>query len=77
MKKIELSKDDKRQATEEIKKYFLSEINEEIGNFSAELFLDFISKNIGPLYYNQAIKDAYSFMSEKVEDLFGLEKRPR
>jgi uncharacterized protein (DUF2164 family) len=77
MKKIELSKEIKGQLTDEIKKYFLKERDEEMGDLSAMMFLDFITENMGPVFYNQAVKDAHQFMSEKVEDLFGLEKRHR
>ena len=77
MKKIQLAKDDRNQAISDIKRYFLKEREEEIGDLSAGLLLDFISENIGPLYYNDAIKDAYAFITEKAEDLFGLEKLPR
>lgn len=77
MKKIQLTKDDRNQAISDIKRYFLKEREEEIGDLSAGLLLDFISENIGPLYYNDAIKDAYTFITEKAEDLFGLEKTPR
>ena len=31
--------------------------------------------NIGPYIYNQAIGDAYKLISERTEDLYGLEKR--
>jgi uncharacterized protein (DUF2164 family) len=77
MKKIELSKEEKQQAIFEIKKYFSDERDEEIGDLSASLLLDFITDKIGPTFYNHAVKDAYSYMSEKIEDIFGLEKRPR
>lgn len=77
MKKIELSKEEKQQAILEIKKYFSDERDEELGDLSSMLLLDFITEKIGPSFYNQAVKDAYSYMSEKVEDLFDLEKRPR
>jgi len=77
MSKIELAKDIRKTLVKDIKDYFLTEREEEIGDLPAELFLDFILKNIGPHIYNCAINDAHTFMSEKTEDLFALEKRVR
>lgn len=77
MKEIKLTKDQQKNAIEELKNYFQTEKDEEITDLSATLLLDFILENIGPYIYNQAIKDAQHFMSEKTEELFTLEKSQR
>lgn len=77
MKKLILSKDDKALAVQSLKNYFSKEMEEEIGDLSASLLLDFITEEIGPLYYNMAISDACKFMDGCVEDLYGLEKSVR
>ncbi|WP_010243339.1 DUF2164 domain-containing protein [Acetivibrio cellulolyticus] len=74
MQKIELTKDLKIQAINEIKKYFSTERDENIGDLSAELFLDFVTGKIAPFFYNQGIRDAHQYINERLEDLFGLEK---
>ncbi len=74
MKKIDLTKDLKISALNEIKKYFSAERDENLGDLSAELFLDFITEKIAPFFYNQGIRDSHQFMSERLEDLYGLEK---
>lgn len=74
MKELTLTKEEKQDAVEKIKSYYLTEREEEISDLAATLLLDFILKNIGPLIYNQAIKDVHYFMSEKLEDVFALEK---
>ncbi|CQR73163.1 hypothetical protein SOV_49500 [Sporomusa ovata DSM 2662] len=74
MKNIELTKEEQQLAVENIKSYFFTEKEESITDLSAILLLDFILENIGPLIYNQAIKDAHFFMGEKLDDLFSLEK---
>jgi uncharacterized protein (DUF2164 family) len=74
MKAISLSEELKKQAVEEIKEYFIERRDEEIGQLAAELLLDFMMEKVGGIIYNQAIRDAQAFMSEKVEDLYGLEK---
>ncbi len=74
MKNIqELNKEEKEKAIEDIKKFFLKERDEEIGNLASSIFLDFIIEKIAPAFYNQGIKNAIAYMSEKVEDMYGLE----
>ncbi len=74
MQIIELSKERKKELIREIKTYFFEVRDEEIGELAAELFLKFMMEKIGPMFYNQAINDTYLFMSDKIEDLFGMEK---
>ncbi|KNY25886.1 DUF2164 domain-containing protein [Pseudobacteroides cellulosolvens] len=74
MQKIELTKDLKISALNEIKKYFSTERDENMGDLSAELFLNFITEKIAPFFYNQGIRDSHQYISEKLEDLYGLEK---
>lgn len=77
MKGLILSKDEKAMAIESIKEYFEKEREEDLGDLSSSLILDFISEKIGPLYYNMALRDACQFMSGCIEDLYGLEKSTR
>lgn len=72
-KKVNLSKDLKTQIISEIKRYFLEERDEDIGDLAAALMLDFIIQHIGPAFYNQGIKDSIMFMNEKVDDMYCLE----
>lgn len=77
MKNIELRKEVKEDLIESIKLFFANERDEEISDFQASVVLDFITSTVGPHIYNQAIADAHDFLSGKLEDLYGLEKRPR
>ncbi|NGX96458.1 MAG: DUF2164 domain-containing protein [Candidatus Afipia apatlaquensis] len=77
MKNMVLSKDDRVLAIQSIKNYFEKERDDAIGDLSASLLLDFITDEIGPLYYNMAIADACKFMSGCIEDMYGLEKSAR
>jgi uncharacterized protein (DUF2164 family) len=74
MPRIELSKEQKKRAVDEIKDYFYTERDEEMGDLAADMLLDFISDKLGPCFYNQAVSDVQRYMSEKVEDLFALMK---
>lgn len=69
---LDLSKEQKKQAINEIKAFFASEREEEIGDLAAEIILDFIAEKIGPYYYNKAISDVQKFMNEKIDDLYGF-----
>jgi uncharacterized protein (DUF2164 family) len=71
---IELSKEQKKKAADKIKEYIEENFEIEIGNLQAEIFLDFITDNIGVYYYNNAIADSLVFINKKVEDLYLLMK---
>lgn len=77
MGKIELNKETRAQMIKDIRTFFQNEQNEDISDFRAAIFLDFIIETLGSYFYNQAIEDAYRLMNEKIEDLYGLEKRSR
>ena len=77
MKPIELSKETKQDLINSIKEYFARERDEELSDFQAAAVLDFILETVGPHIYNQAVADAHALMSDRLEDIFGLEKRPR
>lgn len=71
--KIELDKNKKDYMIGAIKKYFLNEREEDLGDLAATLILDFFIEKLGPEIYNQAIQDAYMYMNEKIQDLFEIE----
>jgi uncharacterized protein (DUF2164 family) len=74
---IKLKNENEKYIIDELRAYFLKERDEEISELSARLLLDFILKELGYHIYNQAIEDAAEYMSERVEDMMGLQKRPR
>jgi len=74
---IDLTKEVRAVLVESLKRYYWNERNEELSSLGAELLLDFIVNDIGPYIYNKAIEDSYAYMNERIEDLLGLEKRPR
>ncbi|MGD9488153.1 MAG: DUF2164 domain-containing protein [Calditrichaceae bacterium] len=68
---IKLSPEAEKRLIESIKRYFEENMDQEIGDLKASLFLDFCIKEIGPSVYNKAIADARDHMLEKVHDLDG------
>ena len=57
-----------------IKEYFLNEREEDLGDLAAALILDFFIEKLAPEIYNQGVQDSYIYMTEKVQDLFEIQK---
>lgn len=72
--KIKLSKEKRDELINKIKKYFLKEREEELGDLGSSLFLDFIIKELATEFYNQGVQDSYIYMNDRVEDILGLQK---
>lgn len=72
--KIEISKEKKDGMIDAIKKYFSNEREEDLGDLAAALILDFFIEKLGPEIYNQGIQDSYTYMNEKIQDLFEIQK---
>ena len=68
---IKLSNETTEALILSIKKYFKDQLDEEIGDLRAKMLLDFILIDVGPSVYNQAIRDAQSYLHEKALDLDG------
>ena len=69
MNKIEFSKEEKEVLVEQFKKYFESELNQDIGQFDAEFLIDFVSENLGNYYYNRGLQDAQIAIRSKLDDI--------
>lgn len=69
MSKIEFSKEEKELIISKIQHYFSEELDQEIGRFDAEFFLDFLSKELGPYFYNRGLFDAQSVVKERLESI--------
>ena len=54
-----------------IKEYFSAEFDEPLSDFRAEGLLDFFVRELGPPVYNQGVRDASSYMQEKLSDIEG------
>jgi uncharacterized protein (DUF2164 family) len=66
---ITLSEDRRKQAITSIRRFFSSELDDEIGELKAGLVLDYFLAEQAPAVYNQAISDAQSYFQERVADL--------
>lgn len=74
---IKLPREQKLEIAGKIKYYLNTEFSEDIGQLPAEIFLDYIIKEISPYIYNQAIKDARTIIEQRMvlleEDMYALE----
>ncbi|WP_164219450.1 DUF2164 domain-containing protein [Virgibacillus sp. YIM 98842] len=72
--RFDLPKEQKEDMMRRIQAFFHKEREEEIGDLAAIMVLDFIIDEIAPVFYNLGITDSHAFITDKLEDLFGLEK---
>jgi uncharacterized protein (DUF2164 family) len=73
---IKLEKDTEAYLIGSIKRFFIEELDEDIGDLKAGRVLDFCVTEIGPSIYNQAIADAQSYFADKTADLSGVRFEP-
>lgn len=71
---IKVDKETQEDMLSEIKAYFLKEREEELGDLAARLLLDFFMEKLAPYAYNQGVFDSYKYMSDRTEDLLGIQK---
>lgn len=71
---FQFSKEQALQLKETIKAYFHNELDTEIGDLQAELFLDFLNQNVGKHYYNLGVTDTLAAIKDRTEDLIMLIK---
>lgn len=68
---IALSKEAVAKLQPSLQRFFNDEFELDLGDMKAVKVLDYFLKEIGPLVYNQAIKDAERFVADRVLDLEG------
>ena len=71
MTRIRLSDDRRKGLVRSVKQHFLEEFDESLSDFRAEALLDFFVSEVGPPVYNQGVRDASSYMQEKLTDIEG------
>lgn len=66
---IELNREARAQAVASIERYFAEELDQRIGNIAAAALLGFFLEELGPLVYNQAVRQAQERLQERVQEL--------
>jgi len=71
--RINISKEKREEMLSQIKDYFLRERDEELGDLASSMVLDFFVDQLAPEFYNQGILYSHTYLSEKLEDLYGIQ----
>jgi uncharacterized protein (DUF2164 family) len=66
---IELEKEARQQAIASIERYFRENMDEPIGNVAASGLLGFFVEEIGPVIYNQAVRDVQERLQARIAEL--------
>jgi uncharacterized protein (DUF2164 family) len=69
--RIQLSDDRRARVLSSLKGYFSDHFDEPLSDFRAEALLDFVIRELGPSVYNQGVRDACSFIQQKLGDIEG------
>ncbi len=69
MDKISFTSEEKALITDRLKRYFSTELSQELGQFDAEFLLDFLSRELGAYFYNRGLYDAQIALTAKLEDI--------
>jgi uncharacterized protein (DUF2164 family) len=66
---IELSKEARKAAVTSIERYFSENMEEKIGNVTADSLLQFFLEEVGPSIYNQAVSDVQVRLQSRIMEL--------
>lgn len=69
-----LNKEQQWDSKDKLKEYLENNLDCEISGLQADIFVDFISENLGIHYYNKGVADSLTFMTDKVDELYLLMK---
>lgn len=71
--RIKLTKEQRNEMVNSIKKYFKQERGEEVGDLGAGLILDFMIDKLAPEFYNMGVNDSSKYMSDRIEDMVSIQ----
>ena len=69
--RIRLSEERRAALLRAVKQYFAAEFDAPLSDFRADALLDFFVRELGPPVYNQGVRDAASYMQDKLTDIEG------
>ena len=77
---IKFNAEEKADLIDWLQNYCDTELDRKLGSFEAEFLMDFVSKTMGPFYYNRGMYDAQAMLQEKLEhvgeSIYELEMNP-
>ncbi|MCA0177944.1 MAG: DUF2164 domain-containing protein [Proteobacteria bacterium] len=66
---IELTRETRAEAIASIERYFEQELDQRIGNITAGALLAFFVEEVGPVIYNQAVREVQERLLARVQEL--------
>lgn len=69
--RIRLESERRERLSEALRGFWAESFDASISSFQANQLIDFFVRELGAPVYNQAIRDAHSFVTEKLSDLEG------
>jgi len=69
MTDIKFSDDQRTQITDKLRTYLRDQFELDVGQFDAEFLLDFISQELGAVYYNRGLTDAQAQLSRRINNV--------
>jgi uncharacterized protein (DUF2164 family) len=69
--RIRLSPERRAALIRAIKAHVSADFDEVLSDFRAEALLDFFVRELGPLVYNQGVRDTASYLQGKLQDIEG------
>lgn len=64
---IKFNQNEKSQLIDKLQAYFSKELDQDLAQFDADFLLDFISEELGAIYYNRGLYDAQRLLADKLE----------
>lgn len=66
---ITFTPEQRTELIQRVRNYCESELSLDLGRFDVEFLVDFFTKEIGPLYYNQGLFDAVAMLDKRVDEV--------
>lgn len=66
---ITFTPEQRNELLQRVRTYSEGELSLDLGRFEVEFLVDFFTREIGPLYYNQGLYDAVAMLDKRVDDL--------
>ena len=63
------SKSDRDAIAQKIQQYFVTELDQEIGQFEAAFLLKIFAEEVGPYFYNNGLQDAQALLKKRMDDI--------
>jgi uncharacterized protein (DUF2164 family) len=66
---IQLNSEKQERCLNSLKEYVRDNLDVDVGDLRARLFLDYILREIAPVVYNQGVRDAREYVEERLLDI--------